>query len=133
GMRGAGRLPGVMNDDREELMTSIKRSMRAGCAGAAMLAIGLVAFDSTMALAQPGFSPIDRSNPGASGQDGNLRPHPTPPLATAVDKLPLDKIKLPAGFKIEVWSSGHPAARTMVMGTKGTMFIATRTIDPVYA
>ena len=57
----------------------------------------------------PGFSPLDRSNPSASGQDGNLRPHPLPPLATAVDKLPLDKIKLPAGFKVEVWSSGHPA------------------------
>src|SRR6266702_1390980 len=100
---------GCVVNDREELM--IKRSMLGGCAVAAMLAIGL-----TAALAQPGFSPLDRSNPGASGQDGNLRPHPTPPLATAVDKLPLDKIKLPAGFKVEVWSSGHPAARTMVMG-----------------
>ena len=121
----------VVNNDREELM--VKRSMLAGCTGAAMLAIGLLAFDLTMALAQPGFSPIDRSNPGASGQDGNLRPHPTPPLATAVDKLPLDKVKLPAGFKVDVWSSGHPAARTMVMGTKGTMFMGTRTIGRVYA
>jgi len=58
-------------------MGTIKRSMLAGCAGAAMLAIGV-----TAALPQPGFSPIDRSNPGGSGQDGNLRPHPTPPLAT---------------------------------------------------
>src|SRR5262249_714225 len=130
--RGAGRTATTMQfagcDDREGLMCTIKRSMLAGCAGAAMLGIGL-----TAALAQPGFSPIDRSNPGASGQDGNLRPHPTPPLATAVDKLPLDKIKLPAGFKVEVWSSGHPAARTMVMGTKGTMFMGTRTIGRVYA
>ncbi len=119
----------VVSNDREELM--IKRSMLAGCTGAAMLAIGPLGFD--LAMAQPGFSPIDRSNPGASGQDGNLRPHPTPPLATAADKLPLDKIKLPAGFKVDVWSSGHPAARTMVMGTKGTMFMGTRTIGRVYA
>jgi len=122
---------GSVVNDREELMCTIKRSMLAGCAVAAMLAIGLLAFDSTVALAQPGFSPLDRSNPGASGQDGNLRPHPTPPLATAADKLPLDKIKLPQGFKVEVWSSGHPAARTMVMGTKGTMFMGTRTIGRV--
>jgi glucose/arabinose dehydrogenase len=107
-------------------MNTIKRSMLS--AATAMMAMGLAS-----ALAQPGFSPLDRSNPSASGQDGNLRPHPLPPLATAVDKLPLDKIKLPAGFKAEVWSSGHPAARTMVMGTKGTMFMGTRTIGRVYA
>ncbi len=95
----------------------------------AILAISLVT-----AFAQPpGLSPLDRSNPGASGQDGKLAPHPTPPIATSVDKLPLDKIKLPAGFKAEVWSSGHPGGRTMVMGDKGTMFMGTRVIGRVYA
>ena len=38
--------------------------------------------------------------------------------STPVDKLPVDKIKLPAGFKAEVWSSGHPGARTMVHGRR---------------
>jgi glucose/arabinose dehydrogenase len=106
-------------------MNSITRSM---LGAAAIVTMGVAT-----ALAQPGFSPLDRSNPGGSGQDGNLRPHPLPPLATAVDKLPLDKIKLPSGFKLEVWSSGHPGARTMVMGTKGTMFMGTRTLGRVYA
>ena len=50
---------------------------------------------------------MDKTNVGTSKQNQKLTPHPTPPLATAVDKLPLDKIKLPAGFKVEVWSSGH--------------------------
>jgi glucose/arabinose dehydrogenase len=81
----------------------------------------------------PGFSPMDRTNVSASGQAQSLAPHPTPPIATPVDKLPLDKIKLPAGFKAEVWSSGHPGARTMVMGDKGTMFMGTRIIGRVYA
>jgi glucose/arabinose dehydrogenase len=81
----------------------------------------------------PGMSPIDKSNPGNSGQDTGLRPHPTPPTATAEDKLPVDKIKLPPGFKAEVWSHGHPAARTMVMGPKGTIFMGTRVIGRVYA
>ena len=93
---------------------------------------GLFAW-SAAAQAPPGFSPLDKSNPAASKQDAGLKPHPTPPIATAVDKLPLDKIKLPAGFKAEVWSSGHPAARTMVMGDKGTMFMGTRVIGRVYA
>jgi glucose/arabinose dehydrogenase len=83
--------------------------------------------------APPGFSPIDKSDPKASKQDTNLKPHPTPPIATAADKLPVDKIKLPAGFKAEVWSSGHPGARTMVLGDKGTMFMGTRLIGRVYA
>jgi glucose/arabinose dehydrogenase len=83
--------------------------------------------------APPGFSPIDVTNPAQSQQDGNLKPHATPPTVTAVDKLPIDKLKLPAGFKAEVWSSGHPGARTMVMGPKGTVFMGTRQLGRVYA
>jgi glucose/arabinose dehydrogenase len=80
-----------------------------------------------------GLSPIDKSNPSKSGQDTNLRGHPVPPIATAADKLPIDKIKLPPGFKAEVWSSGHPGARTMVQGNKGTLFMGSRVIGRVYA
>ena len=81
----------------------------------------------------PGFSQMDKTDVGTSNQDQKLSPHPTPPIATPLDKLPLDKIKVPAGFKVEVWSSGHPGARTMVMGDKGTMFMGTRIIGRVYA
>jgi len=80
-----------------------------------------------------GLSPIDKSNPSKSGQDTNLRGHPVPPIAPAADKLPIDKIKLPPGFKAEVWSSGHPGARTMVQGNKGTLFMGSRVIGRVYA
>ena len=76
---------------------------------------------------------MDQTKVDKSGQKADLSPHPVPPTVTAVDKLPLDKIKLPSGFKVEVWSSGHPGARTMVMGDKGTMFMGTRTIGRVYA
>ena len=86
-----------------------------------------------MSQGRPGFSPIDQTKVEQSKQDFSLKGHPVPPTATAVDKLPLDKIKLPAGFKAEVWSSGHPGARTMVMGDKGTMFMGSRTIGRVYA
>ena len=88
---------------------------------------------AAVAQAPPGFSPLDKSNPAASRQDSNLKPHPTPPTPAAADKLPVDKIKLPAGFKAEAWSSGHPGARTMVQGDKGTVFMGTRIIGRVYA
>ena len=81
----------------------------------------------------PGLSAMDRSNPANSKQATDLRTTPVPPLVTPLEKLPLDKIKLPAGFKAEVWSWGHPGARTMVMGSKGTMFMGTRGIGRVYA
>ena len=112
---------------------STLKSCRSGLLVAGTIAILSVAASPAVAQAPPGFSPLDKSNPAASSQDANLRPHPTPPTVTPVDKLPLDKIKLPPGFKAEVWSSGHPGARTMVFGTKGTMFMGTRLIGRVYA
>jgi glucose/arabinose dehydrogenase len=81
----------------------------------------------------PGFSDIDKTKPADSKQDTSLRPHSTPPTVTPPDKIPVDKLKLPAGFTAEIWSHGHPAARTMVMGPKGTIFMGTRAIGRVYA
>ena len=107
-------------------------------------AIAAIALGLTAAIAQqppaapapagpPGMSAIDKSDPKVSKQDVNLKPHATPPTVTALDKIPVDKLKLPAGFKAEVWSQGHPGARTMVMGPKGTIFMGTRGIGRVYA
>ncbi len=104
----------------------------------ALLAAATFGFLGASALpgatqAPPGFSPMDKSNPAASKQDNSLKPHPVPPTVTPVEKLPLDKIKLPPGFKAEVFSSGHPGGRTMVFGNKGTMFMGSRVIGRVYA
>jgi glucose/arabinose dehydrogenase len=93
----------------------------------------LMAAGPAVAQAPPGFSPLDKTKPAESKQDTNLKPHPTPPTVTALDKLPVDKLKLPNGFKAEVWSHGHPGARTMVKGDKGTIFMGTRLIGRVYA
>ena len=58
---------------------------------------------------------------------------PAPPLATAENKLPLDKLKAPKGFNIEVYASGMPNARSMALGDKGTVFVGSRLQDKVYA
>src|SRR5687767_4505743 len=81
---------------------------------------------SSAAAQAPGFSAIDRTNQAASNQPANLAPHPTPPTITPLERLPVDKIKVPAGFKAEVYSWGHPGARTMVMGPRGTLFMGPR-------
>ena len=46
---------------------------------------------------------------------------------------PLSAIKLPPGFKIELYASGIENARSMALGPKGTLFIGTRSGGKVYA
>lgn len=106
-------------------------SFRHSSSFAAVLAFCACA--SLAAQDPPGFSPIDRTNQSASKQDATLAPHATPPIATPTDRIPLDKITLPAGFKAELFSSGHPGGRTMVIGPKGTIFMGTRQLGRVYA
>src|SRR5690349_708354 len=47
-------------------------------------------------------------------------------------KLPLDKIKLPAGFSIEVWAE-VPNARGLALGKNGTVFAGSMDEGNVYA
>jgi len=45
----------------------------------------------------------------------------------------VDLLKVPAGFKIELFASGLNNARTMVLGKQGTIFVGTRSAGKVYA
>jgi glucose/arabinose dehydrogenase len=54
------------------------------------------------------------------------------PSAIAAD-LPLDKLKLPEGFRVEVYATGVPNARQMALGAKGTLFVGSREKGAVYA
>lgn len=64
-----------------------------------------------------------------------LAPPAGPPtgIAEADIKKTLAKIKLPPGFKIELWAPGVLAARQMAWGDKGTLFVGTFGIGNVYA
>ena len=46
------------------------------------------------------------------------------PIPTAADKLPVSKIKVPPGFKVEVWAANVLDARGMRQGDKGTVFVS---------
>lgn len=78
-------------------------------------------------------NPLDRSDLGRSKQDPNLRGVPVPATVTPLERVPVDRIKLPAGFRADVFAHGMPGARTMVQGQKGTIFVGSRTIGRVYA
>lgn len=68
-------------------------------------------------------------NPSASHKpaDGSI-----PAITRASVELPLDKIKMPAGFSISVYAE-VPGARSMVMSPSGTLFIGTQRSGFVYA
>src|SRR4051812_31942507 len=61
--------------------------------------------------------------------------HPFAPHMTgrSAKELPLDKLKVPAGFKVEVWAEGIPEARSLALGDKGTVFVSNRLSKNVYA
>jgi len=47
--------------------------------------------------------------------------------------LPIEKLKLPDGFKIEVYADSIDGARSMAMGDNGTLFVGTRNENTIYA
>ncbi len=48
-------------------------------------------------------------------------------------KLPLDKIKLPPGFRMTVFAEGLSSARAMCLSPNGTLFVGSRDAGNVYA
>ena len=60
----------------------------------------------------------------------NVAPHP---FGLPPDQLPTPQLKLPKGFKVEVYASGIPNARSLRIGDKGTVFVSNRLLDKVYA
>lgn len=56
-----------------------------------------------------------------------------PTTACCAQKLPIEQIKLPPGFSIELYVGDIPDARSMTLGPGGTLFVGTRTAGKVYA
>jgi glucose/arabinose dehydrogenase len=53
-----------------------------------------------------------------------MAPVPAYPIPTEASKLPVAKMKLPPGFKAEVWASGIHDARGLREGDRGTVFVS---------
>jgi len=61
--------------------------------------------------------------------------HPFAPILTGrpAAELPVDKLKVPPGFKVEVWVDRVPEARSLALGDGGTVFVGNRNLTDVYA
>jgi glucose/arabinose dehydrogenase len=89
------------------------------------------------AAAPPAAQPLPPGSPLIGRPDSEaaqkLAPVAPPPLPAAADKLPTAKLKVPAGFNIEVYASGLANARSLALGDKGTVFVGSRLVGKVYA
>jgi glucose/arabinose dehydrogenase len=83
----------------------------------------------------PAAVPAPSWQQGRSASDAKSSLHPFSPMLTGrpASELPLDKLKVPPGFKVEVWADGIPEARSLALGDKGTVFVSNRNLSDVYA
>jgi glucose/arabinose dehydrogenase len=138
------------------MVTRLIRSQRLllTVALSAVLVAPSFAQQPTDQTAQPGGAPSTAA-PGAPKPTPPVQPEPTTvpgrpdipnaevaqklknvaplPFGAPADKLPVAELKLPKGFKAEVYASGIPNARSLRIGDKGTVFVSNRVLDKVYA
>jgi len=107
----------------------MEEKMRAAVAAALLAAFAAHAQDKPAASPPPSWQ---QGKPPALSES-TLHPFAIELTGKAAKDLPVDKLKVPAGFKVEVWAEGMPGARTMALGDKGTVFVGTRQLKDVYA
>ena len=99
-----------------------------------LIAAGISAVFAITAQAQ------DKPKPPAGGEgkaaamaDSPLKPHPGKMTETPAKEIPVSKLKVPAGFKVELWASGFPGGRAMALSGSGKkVYLGTRVIGRVY-
>ena len=88
---------------------------------------------SAQAPAPTGVPPTWAQGRTADGMNPALVPNPSPLVAKPVNEILIDKLKVLPGFKIELWASGMPNARSLTESPSGTIFVGTRFAGNVYA
>jgi glucose/arabinose dehydrogenase len=94
----------------------------------------VTAFVFATANAQEKPKPVPPGGEGkpAAMADSPLKVHPGKMTETPASEIPIDRLKLPRGFKAEIWASGLPGGRAMARGDKGKIYVGTRIIGRVY-
>jgi glucose/arabinose dehydrogenase len=103
--------------------------------GATAVVAGLWLAASAGAQTAPPAAAAPSWQQGRSADQSSSTLHPIAPILTGrpASELPLDKLKVPAGFKVEVYADGIPEARSLALGDKGTVFVSNRNLKDVYA
>src|SRR5215470_17409122 len=94
-------------------------------------ALALTSFAS-FAQDKPAPPPIWQQGRPPEMADSKLAPYPPKLTVTPPEEIPIDKLKVPEGFKVELWAHGLPGGRAMARGDKGKLYVGTRAIGRVY-
>lgn len=88
-----------------------------------------------IAVAQTAPAPAPSWQQGRSAEQNASPLHPIAPIFTGrpASELPVNSLKVPAGFQVEVYADGIPEARSLAQGDKGTVFVSNRNLSDVYA
>jgi glucose/arabinose dehydrogenase len=104
------------------------------------IALGAFAIAVSPATAQQKPPPTFAQQQEAMGgykpdrmESKELAPHAPKMTITPPNEIPIDRLKVPPGFKVEIWAHGIPGGRMMTRGDRGTVFVGTRIIGRVYA
>ncbi len=87
---------------------------------------------SAAAQPLPANVPAWQQGRSAALASSTLSPVPGKMTATPPTDIPLDRLKLPAGFKVELWAHGMPGVRAMSRTESGKVYAGTRGIGRVY-
>lgn len=82
---------------------------------------------------QPAAPPSWKQGQPTNMADSTLAPVPQPPAPLKASEVPVEKLKAPPGFKVELWAAELSNARAMTWGDKGTLFVSSRVAGNVYA
>jgi glucose/arabinose dehydrogenase len=99
---------------------------------AAITLVALAAFASASAQDKPKPAPAWQQGRPPAMADSKLAPHAGRMTETPAAEIPIDKLKVPKGFKVEIWATGIPGGRAMARGDKGKIYVGTRIIGRVY-
>ena len=98
-----------------------------------LIAVAVTAALALPAQAQQTPAPSWQQGKPAAQSESTLHPFAPHMTGRSAKDLPVSSLKVPAGFKVEVWAEGIPEARSMALGDKGTLFVSNRNAKNVYA
>jgi glucose/arabinose dehydrogenase len=97
------------------------------------LTLGAISLLLPAQAQQPAAPPPWKQGQPPEMANSPLSPHPQPPAPKPAGEIPVDKLKVPPGFRVSLWASGINNARAMTWGDKGTLFVSSRVAGNVYA
>jgi len=98
-----------------------------------LIALAIAAAFAAPAMSQQKPPPAWHQGKPPAQAESKLAPHPGKMTETPASEIPISKLKLPAGFKAEIWATGLPGGRAMALSEDGKkVYVGTRVIGRVY-